>query len=310
MSVEGAKNLGEQVMNNSCEMDQSQIKFDEPMARHTFWRTGGSARLFFAPDTKVRLIEFVKNYPVTEQLLWVGLGSNLLIRDGGFPGAIIATYKALNDIALIDETKVYSGAGTPSAIVARYCVEKGLGGVEFLAGIPGTFGGALKMNAGAHGSEIWERVLYVETMDRSGNLHQREPRDFDVGYRFVKGPENEWYLGAALDLTPKPVIEGKNLIRKYLDVRERSQPTRLPNSGSVFKNPKEDFAGRLIEECELKGACIGGACVSKKHANFIVNTGSATATDIESLIDLIRAKVKERFQISLELEVQIEGEKT
>jgi UDP-N-acetylmuramate dehydrogenase len=181
-------------------------------------------------------------------------------------------------------------------------------GAEFLAGIPGTLGGALAMNAGAFGGETWERVAAVETVDRYGNLRKREPGDFEIGYRHVGRPQGEWFLAASLKLQSGDGDAALQEIQLLLEKRAATQPVGLPSCGSVFRNPTGDYAARLIEAAGLKGLHIGGACVSKKHANFIINTGAATAGEIEELINTVRDRVEEASGIRLQTEVHIVGE--
>jgi UDP-N-acetylmuramate dehydrogenase len=281
---------------------------DEPMAWHTTWRVGGPADRVYIPADLDDLARFLKTLPATEPLYWIGLGSNLLVRDGGLRGTVVLTSGALSGLDLRPDGAVRAEAGVASAKVARFCVENGLVGAEFLAGIPGTFGGALAMNAGAFGGETWKIVDAVETMDRHGEIRVRRPDEFAVTYRSVKGQPGEWFVAGALRLVPGDRGEGRSLIKTLLSRRGRSQPTQLPNAGSVFKNPPGDYAGRLIEASGMKGACEGGACVSELHANFIVNTGKATAADIERLIARVQEAVQQQHGVHLETEVRIIGD--
>jgi len=279
-----------------------------PLASFTTWRVGGAAQRLFRPADREDLVAFLTALPADEPLTWLGLGSNVLVRDGGVPGTVIVTASRLRTLAL-QGGRVYVEAGVPCAHVARFCSLHGLCGAEFLAGIPGTMGGALAMNAGAFGGETWVWVDEVETVDRFGTVRRRPPSDFQVGYRSVRGPEGEYFLGVWLKLQPGDIEAGQRRIRELLSRRSRTQPLRWPNCGSVFKNPPGETAARLIEACGLKGRTIGGAKISEQHANFIINTGGATATDIERLIELVRTEVQGRFGIELELEVRIIGVK-
>ncbi|BCX80716.1 UDP-N-acetylmuramate dehydrogenase [Methylomarinovum caldicuralii] len=283
------------------------LEYRVPLASFTTWRVGGPAERLFKPADRDDLIRFLRRLPPDEPLTWLGLGSNVLVRDGGVPGTVIIAAKRLGDMRLEADGRVYVEAGVPCAHVARFCSLHGLGGTEFLAGIPGTFGGALAMNAGAFGGETWVWVDEVETLDRRGRVQRRSPREYRVGYRRVEGPPGEWFLGAWLKLQRGDIGTGQRRIRELLARRNRTQPTRWPNCGSVFKNPPGEHAARLIEACGLKGRQIGGARISQQHANFIINTGTATAADIENLIELARAEVEARFGIVLELEVRIIG---
>lgn len=279
------------------------LLLNENMARYTSWRVGGAAEKMYLPNDRGDLISFVKNLPEHTELFWLGLGSNLLVRDGGIPGVVVNTRGRLKGMRLLENGRVYVEAGVPCARVARFCVDNDLKGAEFLAGIPGTMGGALKMNAGAFGGETWEIVSSVEMLSRDGSVNQRGPKEFEISYRSVKGIESEWFLAAELALSEGDASESMQQIKALLEKRAATQPTNLPSCGSVFKNPPGDYAARLIESCGLKGYRIGGACVSEKHANFIVNTDKASAADIEALIDYVQQQVKERQGVSLQTEV-------
>jgi D-alanine-D-alanine ligase len=251
----------------------------------------------------------MKALPASEPVFWMGLGSNLLVRDGGIRGTVINTKGRLKEMKLVEDGSVYVEAGVPCAHVARFCAEQGLIGAEFLAGIPGTMGGALKMNAGAFGGETWGIVKQVEMIDPAGKISYRYPTDFNVSYRSVKGVENEWFLCCYLQLQQGDSAESQQKIKGLLEKRAKTQPTNQPSCGSVFRNPEGDYAARLIEQTGLKGVAIGGACVSEKHANFIVNTGNASAADIEDLIHYVQRKVKEHQGVELLTEVCMVGER-
>jgi UDP-N-acetylmuramate dehydrogenase len=285
----------------------SGILHDEPMSRHTSWRVGGPADLFIRPGDLVELREFLVSLSPETPLTWIGLGSNLLVRDGGLRGAVICTSGMPRELERLDNTRVRAAAGLPCATLARRCARWKLGPAAFLAGIPGTVGGALAMNAGAFGSETWDRVESVQTIDRSGALRERPRSDFAVAYRSVHGPADEWFLSATFELETGRDSEAV-VMKALLDKRSGSQPLGPPSAGSVFRNPTGDFAGRLIEQAGLKGMRKGGAMISDKHANFILNTGEATALDIERLIETARAAVQRKFGIDLEPEVRILGE--
>jgi len=286
------------------------LLLDEPMARHTTWRVGGPAQHYYQPADLADLVAFLQQLSSQEPLFWLGLGSNLLVRDGGIRGTVIATSGLLNALEQSGDTTVRVEAGVACAKVARFCARLGLTGAEFLAGIPGTMGGALAMNAGAFGGETWPLVQQVETVDRCGNLRVRTPADYQIGYRQVSGPQGEWFVAATLRLQHGDTAAASQRIRELLDKRTASQPTKQPNAGSVFRNPAGDHAARLIESCGLKGYCIGGACVSEKHSNFIINTGKATAADIEALIARVAQVVEQECGVQLQREVHIVGEES
>ncbi|WP_340123116.1 UDP-N-acetylmuramate dehydrogenase [Methylobacter svalbardensis] len=279
----------------------------EKLAKYTSWRVGGPADQLYIPHNLQDLIEFIKALPESEPVFWMGLGSNLLVRDGGIRGTVINTKGRLKEMSLTDDGLVYVEAGVPCAHVARFCGERGLIGAEFLAGIPGTMGGALKMNAGAFGGETWDIVKRVEMLAMSGKVTERNPQDFTVSYRSVKSLNNEWFLSCLLTLQQGDTASSQQKIKGLLEKRAATQPTNQPSCGSVFKNPEGDYAARLIEQTGLKGYAIGGACVSEKHANFIVNTGNATAADIEALIYYVQDKVKQQQGVVLQTEVCMVG---
>jgi len=285
-----------------------ELRINEPMYKHTSWRVGGPADHYYLPRDLEDAANFLAQLPEDMPVYWIGLGSNLLVRDKGVRGAVIATGGLLNDLSLADDMTVYAQAGVSSAKVARFSVEHKLTGAEFLAGIPGTIGGALAMNAGAFGGETWNIVQAVDVICRNGKIVRRMADDFDIGYRKVTGKDDEWFAAGYFRLTRDQDFDGKQEIKRLLGERGKSQPTQLPNAGSVFKNPEDDYSARLIEQCGLKGTSIGDAVVSELHANFIINRGKATAADIENLINLIQEKVHDKFSIRLEPEVRIIGE--
>jgi len=297
-------------MNSMKKVDDIVIKHNEPMSRHTSWRTGGVAKQYVEAVSLDALALFIANLPEDEKILWMGLGSNTLVRDGGFNGTIIATQGVMTQLEMLDKTTVYVGAGVASAKLARFCSKNGLQGGEFFAGIPGLVGGALAMNAGAFGGETWPLVVEVETINRKGEIQKRKVDEFAFGYRHVEGPADEWFVGATLSLQKKIEQHDNTVdIKQLLAKRSASQPTGVASCGSVFRNPEGDYAARLIEACSLKSKKIGGAVVSQKHANFIINEGDATALDIESLISLIQKTVEEKHGVLLQPEVRIVGEK-
>jgi len=286
---------------------KGELKLNEPLAKYTSWRVGGNARRCYRPTNIEDLANFLKQLPQSEPLMWLGLGSNLLIRDGGFKGTVIVTAGALQNIAVEGNT-VSAEVGVYCSKLAKQAAKAGLKGAAFLAGIPGTLGGALAMNAGAHGAETWDFVSEVTTIDTQGNLQQRQASEFDVSYRHVARADDEYFVAAKMQFTEGEAEAEQDLIRELLRKRNASQPTNQPCAGSVFRNPQGDFAGRLIETSGLKGLSVGGASVSTKHANFIVNEGTATAADIEQLITLVQQKVEQMQGVKLTPEVHIIGE--
>ncbi|MGD9598923.1 MAG: UDP-N-acetylmuramate dehydrogenase [Steroidobacteraceae bacterium] len=288
----------------------SLVKRGEPLSRHTSWHVGGPAELYFTPRDRRDIGRILEALPADVPVLWLGLGSNLLVRDGGVRGAVIATGGALSRIERRDATSVYCEAGVPCALIARQCVGWGLGPAEFFAGIPGTLGGALAMNAGAFGGETWNHVVGVEVIDRAGVEHARDAGAYTVGYRSVRAPAgDEGFLAATLRFERRPAAHADE-IRQLLGKRKATQPIGAWSGGSTFTNPRGDHAARLIEAAGLKGHRIGGASVSEKHANFIINHGDATAADIEALIRHVQAAVRAHAGIDLHPEVRIVGEST
>ncbi|MEQ1638106.1 MAG: UDP-N-acetylmuramate dehydrogenase [Methylococcales bacterium] len=275
---------------------------NESLADYTSWRVGGAAEELFIPEDKPGLCAFIAQLAGSKALFWMGFGSNLLVSDSGIAGMVINTRGRLKQIALHDDL-VYVEAGVPCPHVARFCAEQGLVGAEFLAGIPGTMGGALKMNAGAFGGSTWDLIHSVETIDNLGVVRNRQAQEFKAHYRRIEGLGAEWFLAATLKLPQGDRQQSQEKIRQLLAKRAQSQPTNQPSCGSVFKNPEGDYAARLIEASGLKGYRIGGACVSEKHANFIVNLGDATAADIEALIETIQQRVEVKYGIKLQTEV-------
>ncbi|HSM97370.1 MAG TPA: UDP-N-acetylmuramate dehydrogenase [Gallionella sp.] len=303
------------------------------MSKYTSWRAGGTAERMFQPADLDDLLVFLRGLPSDEPLYAVGLGSNLLVRDGGLRGTVLMLHGTLSGLHLELDGSIYAETGVPGAKLARFAALHDLQGAEFFAGIPGTLGGMLAMNAGCYGSETWEKVLRVQTVDRHGEVHIRTPADYEIGYRHVArnkvqdagckmqgtslptstlpiSPDlSEFFIAAWLQFPRGDGESARQGIKALLSKRIATQPLSLPNAGSVFRNPPGNHAARLIEQCGLKGKRIGGAQVSEKHANFIVNTGTATAADIENLINEVQAVVEKQTGIKLHPEVRIIGDK-
>jgi UDP-N-acetylmuramate--L-alanine ligase/UDP-N-acetylenolpyruvoylglucosamine reductase len=290
-------------------MDQyrGELRTDEPLSRHTVWGIGGPAKRFYRPEGIADLAEFMTSLPGDEVIFWLGLGSNVLVRDGGIHGTVIATDR-LDGIEHREDTRVRVQAGVACPKVAKFCAAQGLSGSEFFAGIPGSMGGALAMNAGAFGGETWDLVASVQTIARDGSLHERGANEYAVGYRSVEGPGQEWFTAAELRLSKDHDGTAAIRIKELLRRRAESQPMGTRNCGSVFRNPPGDYAARLIEASGLKGERVGKAVVSEKHANFIINTGGASAADVESLIVRIAKRVAADSGVHLVREVRIVGQ--
>ncbi|STX52679.1 UDP-N-acetylenolpyruvoylglucosamine reductase [Legionella busanensis] len=289
---------------------QGKLLFNESLASYTTWRVGGIAKKLYKPININDLALFLQHLPADEPIVWLGLGSNSLIRDSGFAGTVILTQGCLKEIQIGDDNQIRVEAGVSCATMARFCARNNFSGGEFWAGIPGTMGGALRMNAGCFGSETWESVVEVETINRQGIKRKRKPEEFSVSYRHVSGlDKEEWFTAATCKLVPGEKERSLQLIKELLTHRANTQPTNEYNCGSVFRNPPGNYAARLIETCGLKGKQLGGAAVSTKHANFIINQeGQATAQDIESLINLIRDTVSQQTSVELIREVHIIGD--
>lgn len=291
---------------------RGKLSLDQSMRRHTSWRAGGAADRVYQPADMDDLRVYLCSRPLDEQLVAVGLGSNLLVRDGGLRGTVLLMHGALTELSMQQDGMIYVQAGVPGAKLARFAANHDLSGAEFCAGIPGTLGGMLAMNAGCYGSEIWQHVARVQVVTRSGELIERTPAEYQIGYRSVTKIQNaaseEFFVGAWLSFAPGDGQIARQTIKELLAKRIRSQPLNLPNAGSVFRNPANDYAARLIEQCSLKGKKIGGAQVSEKHANFIVNVDNALADDIERLIYQVRQTVMTQTGVDLHPEVKIIGE--
>jgi len=298
------------------ETSHGQLLHNEPMARHVSWRAGGVARQAFFPADIGDLATFMRSLPPDEALLMVGLGSNLLVRDGGFAGTAIFTHGVSNGLSVLRleaDGTIYAEAGVASPKLARFAANHDYAEAEFFAGIPGTVGGALAMNAGCHGGETWQYVSRVLMLNRHGECIQRTPAEFEIGYRHVvpKTARDEIFVAAWLRFPQGQQAVARQRIRELLARRIATQPLKLPNAGSVFRNPPGDHAARLIEAAGLKGAWLGGAQVSELHANFIVNPeGKAKASEIEMLMEKIQRLVSEKFGVQLVREVRIVGEKS
>jgi UDP-N-acetylmuramate dehydrogenase len=286
------------------------VRYDEPMSSHTSWHAGGTADVFFTPRDADDIATFLRTLPAEVPLYWVGLGSNLLVRDGGIRGVVVSTPGAFTRIERRSQTRIYAEASVPCARIARNCANWGLAQSEFLGGIPGTLGGALAMNAGSFGDETWQHVVAVDTIDRRGQRRTRAREEFKVGYRQVEWPAaeaQEWFLAAQMQFDRRTPAQAP-AVQSLLQRRRETQPIGDWSCGSVFKNPPGDHAARLIEAAGLKGYRIGDAVVSEKHANFIVNDGSARARDIEAVIRHVQDTVQRLHGVALEPEVRIVGE--
>ncbi|HBA08238.1 MULTISPECIES: UDP-N-acetylmuramate dehydrogenase [Methylotenera] len=284
------------------------LLLNEPLARYTSWRVGGRADQLYIPADLEDLRHFLQSLDEAEPIYFIGLGSNLLVRDGGVRGTVVLMHNVLTTLQM-DGEAVYVEAGVTCAKLAKFCAKEARQGAEFFAGIPGTLGGALAMNAGCYGSETWNVVKRVTTINKRGELNTRDAAEFIPSYRHIDMPvSDEWFVAAWLRLEHGDAQESAQKIKGLLAKRLAAQPLNQPSAGSTFRNPPGDFAARLIEASGLKGYIIGGAQVSEKHANFIVNIGGANALDIELLIQHMRETVLEKQGVALQQEVKVLGE--
>lgn len=288
---------------------KNKLHHNHSLAKYTSWKIGGPAEHFYQPvdleDLALSLQTWQKD-PITI----LGAATNVLIRDSGIKGLVIYLRNSLNNCQILDNLNLRVEAGVSIATLIKKCIDLGITDAAFMAGIPGTVGGALKMNAGAYGDSIWNYIQAVETINRQGEIKLRSANEFKIGYRKIDGLENnEWFVAAHLVFNRSTKEKAKQQVSAYLKKRENSQPLNLPSCGSVFRNPVGGYAARLIEKCGLKGKRIGGAQISEKHANFIVNLHHATAADVELLIQDIITTVQKSTGIKLFPEVHILGEK-
>lgn len=299
----------------------SAVRFDEPMARHTWLRIGGPAEAFVIPADVVDLTALVCGCSERKlPLLTIGGGTNLLVGDGGIRGVVVSTHRCLDRIEPPnirgEVVRLSCAAGVKLAALVRYTVERGLGGLTFAAGIPGSVGGAAVMNAGTRQGCMAEVVDHLELLNADGSTVTVDRNRLEFGYRSLSWPRSSAgraaivvRIGLRLHLERCESLQQE--VDLYLNSRNRSQPTNLPSAGCVFKNPSEDRpAGKLIDRAGLKGLRVGGAQVSERHANFIVNTGGARAADVIELMERIRKTIFDRFQITLEPEVIVVGQQT
>ena len=288
----------------------NRVRFDCPMDQYTTFRVGGKAEALYEAND-LRDLRQVINYLSKEDIpyLAVGRGSNLLVMDEVIEGLVIQFSGSLAAIEHeeTDALTIRAGAGLPIMDLLIYCRGSGLGGLEFLAGIPGTVGGAVVMNAGASGKEIGARVEAIDVITRRGELLAMGSPELEFSYRRLRVEKGSLVVQVRLklDIEAEELVAGR--IADHLKWRKETQPLEYPSAGSVFKNPPNDYAGRLIENAGLKGEKLGGAMISEKHANFIVNTGGAKARDVLGLMNLAREKVKKKTGIDLQPEIQVVG---
>lgn len=289
-------------------LDERQIKTEEPMKEHTTFRIGGPARFFLKPDTEEELKELLiccreKQLPY----FLLGNGSNLLVSDKGFDGAVIQLGEGFQGIRQEGE-RLYIKAGTMLGRAAKYAAEAGLGGLEFASGIPGTIGGAIFMNAGAYGGEMKQVVKQVKVMKQDGSCCVLGTEDLAMGYRTSIVKEKGYIvLEVVLELFKRPIEEIQGRMEELKAARKEKQPLEFPSAGSTFKRPEGYFAGKLIMDAGLKGFKVGDAQVAEKHCGFVINRGEASAADVMELVKTVQERVEKQSGVKLELEVQTLG---
>ncbi|GAB6084952.1 UDP-N-acetylmuramate dehydrogenase [Alkaliphilus crotonatoxidans] len=290
-------------------MPQDSVRIDEPMKKHTSFKIGGPADLLLLPRGEEDLVKILKIIKDQDAPFFVmGNGSNLLVKDKGLRQVVIKIADNYKEIK-IEGTTIVAQAGILLSTLAKKALAADLGGLEFASGIPGTLGGAVAMNAGAYGGEMKDVVKGCRVLDQEGNLLYLPKDQLELGYRTSIIQKNHYIaLSVELDLYQGHYEEIKERMDQLTIQRTTKQPLHLPSAGSVFKRPPGYFAGKLVEDCGLKGTQIGGAQVSTLHSGFIVNVGNATAADVLALIELIQKEVKSRFDVTLETEVKIIGE--
>ena len=273
------------------------------LAKITWFRVGGPAEVMFRPADREDLEAFLRAKPEDVPVTVIGVGSNLLVRDGGVPGVVLRLGRGFVDIAA-EGSDLVSGAGALDLNVATAAKIAGIGGLEFLSGVPGTLGGALRMNAGAYGKETKDVVVWAEAVDPAGQLHRLEPEELDFQYRRSGVPDDWIFLAARLAGHPDQPEAIAQRMAEVQQARADSQPIRTRTGGSTFKNPPGEKAWELIDRAGCRGLERGGAMVSDKHCNFLINTGTATAADIEALGEEVRARVREASGIELTWEIR------
>jgi UDP-N-acetylmuramate dehydrogenase len=276
------------------------------MKEYNTWKIGGSAQYFFEPSNLDDLKKFLENSSNID-IIFLGNGSNVLIRDGGINGCVVSLKNTLNNYTSNKKGKYIFEAGFSCMKIAQITAKDNYGGLEFLCGIPGSLGGALAMNAGCYGGNIWDYVNKVIMINKNGNLVTKNKREFKYGYRNLELEDNNFFIGATFNLQENQLKNSLDIIKEYLKDRRSKQPTGLPSCGSVFKNPENYHAANLIESSGLKNYKIGKAYISDKHANFIITEPSASSSDVEDLIEFIQKTVFENKNIFLETEVKFIG---
>jgi UDP-N-acetylmuramate dehydrogenase len=277
---------------------------NQPLADLTWFRVGGPAQALFMPDSEEDLVYFLAHAPADVAVTVVGLGSNLIVRDGGVPGVVIRLGRGFSEVAVEADNRVRAGAAVPDVRVARAAQEGAVAGLSFLRGIPGAIGGALRMNGGAYGSETKDVLIEARGVDRQGRVHVFANADMHYGYRHCGVADDVVFTQALFQGAPgDPAVIAAEM-DKITEAREATQPVKSRTGGSTFKNPPGHKAWQLIDAAGCRGLTIGGAQVSEMHCNFLINLGNASATDIETLGETVRKRVKENSGVELEWEIR------
>ncbi|MGL1919420.1 MAG: UDP-N-acetylmuramate dehydrogenase [Hyphomicrobiales bacterium] len=288
---------------------RGKYKENADLAKLTWFRVGGAADVLFTPEDEDDLVHFLKNKPADVHVMLVGMGSNMLIRDGGVAGVVIKLGRGFGKASAIGNHQILAGAGMSDARVAKVAYDEGLAGFAFLKGVPGAIGGALRMNAGAHGAEIKDILVECRAVDGQGNIHVLSLADMGFDYRHCSVPEDYIFISALFEGKPQQQAVIKAEMDKVTDLREAAQPIKSRTGGSTFKNPDDKSAWKYVDEAGFRGHINGGAQVSEMHTNFLINMGDATATDIEDLGDMVKAKVKADTGTDLHWEIKRVGKK-
>lgn len=286
---------------------RGRLTANAPLSDITWFRVGGPAQVLFAPADEADLAYFLKNIGTGVPVFVIGLGSNLLVRDGGVPGVVIRLGRGFNDITT-DGTRLTAGTAVPDVKVARAAAEAGIAGLSFYRGIPGSIGGALRMNAGAHGTETKDVLIEARAVDRQGNIHVLSPADMKFTYRHCGIPADWIFTQATYEGKPGDPDEIQKEMDEVADYREKNQPVRERTGGSTFKNPPGNSAWKLVDAAGCRGFRVGGAKVSEMHCNFLINDNKASGEDVETLGETVRARVKATSGVTLEWEIIRLGE--
>lgn len=289
---------------------RGKYKQDADLSKLTWFRVGGAADVLYTPEDEDDLVHFLQNKPADVPFMLVGMGSNMLIRDGGVEGVVIKLGRKFGKAEAIGGNRIVAGAGIADARVAKVAYDESLSGFAFLKGVPGAIGGALRMNAGAHGAEVKDILVECRAVDPQGNIHILSLEDMGFDYRHCGLPEDYIFISATFEGKPADQDSIKAEMDKVTDLREAAQPIKSRTGGSTFKNPDDKSAWKYVDEAGFRGHVNGGAQVSEMHTNFLINMGDATAADIEDLGDMVKAKVMADTGTDLHWEIKRVGRKS